>query len=157
MGNTDTENAGGFFFPTPSAGSAAPEVEDGLALWRFDDIRLVEHTDWAVERDNYGNKDDGRRYHFVGTLMESKTEEKIGDDGDPIELERLTRTATGKRSGFRAVMEGLLTPAEFQQFLAATADAPFDGSKVRGRVYNIKVGHSSSGWPNVEDIIGIAK
>lgn len=152
-----TDTASGFFFPAPTAGAGAPDVEDGLALWRFDDIRLVEHEDWAVERDNYGNKDDGRRYHFIGTLVDAGHEEIVGDDGDPIELERLTRTATGKRSGFRAVMEGLLSPAEFQSFLTATTDAPFDGAKVRGRVYNIKVSHSTGGWPHVEDIIGVAK
>lgn len=146
-----------FFFPTPTAGAGAPNVEDGLALWRFDDIRLVEHEDWAVDKDQYGNKDDGRRFHFVGTLMESKTEEKYGEDGDPIELEKLTRTATGKRSGFRAVMEGLLSPKEFEQFLAATADSPFNGSQVRGRVYNVKIKHSTSGWPQIDDIIGVAK
>lgn len=146
-----------FFFPTATSGSAAPEVEDGLALWRFDDIRLVEHEDWAVDRDNYGNKDDGRRYHFVGTLMDSKTDPKYGEDGDPIELEKLTRTATGKRSGFRSVMEGLLTPKEFEQFLAATPENPFNGAAIRGTVYNVKVGHSDGGWPRIEDIIGRAK
>jgi hypothetical protein len=146
-----------FFFPTPNGASSAPQVEDGLALWRFDDIRLVEHEDWAVDRDAYGNKDDGRRYHFVGTLMEDKTTPVYGEDGDPVELEKLTRTATGKRSGFRAVMEGLLTPAEFERFLNSTAEAPFNGAAIRGRVYNIKVGHSKSDWPHVEDIIGQAK
>lgn len=146
-----------FFFPTPNAAGAAPDVEDGLALWRFDDIRLIQHDDWAAEKDQYGNPDDGRRYHFVGTLMESKTKEVFGDDGDPIELEKLTRTATGKRSGFRAVMEGLLSPKEFEAFLAATAEAPFNGQAVRGRVYNVKIKHSNSGWPQIEDIIGVAK
>lgn len=146
-----------FFFPTPTAGAGAPQVEDGLALARFDDIRLVEHEDWAVEKDAYGNKDDGRRYHFVFTLMENKTTEAYGEDGDPIQLERLTRTATGKRSGFRAVMQGILTPAEFEAFLSATADAPFNGNKVKGRVYNVKVTHSSGGWPQIEDVIGVAK
>lgn len=146
-----------FFFPTPTAGAGAPQVDDGLALWRFDDIKLVTHEDWAVEKDQFGKADDGRRYHFVGTVMEDLKTPKFGDDGDPIEIERLTRTATGKRSNFREVMESLLTPQEFQAFLAATPDSPFDGSKVRGRVYNIKVGHSSSGWPQVEDIIGVAK
>lgn len=145
-----------FFFPTANSAGAAPQVDDGLALARFEDIRLVEHPDWAGT-DQYGNADDGRRYHFVFTLMDSKSEEKFGEDGDPIQLERLTRTATGKRSKFREVMEGLLTPSEFEAFLAATADAPFDGQKVKGRVYNIKVGHSASGWPNVEDVIGVAK
>ena len=146
-----------FFFPTPNAAASAPQVEDGLALARFDDIRLVEHEDWAVEKDNYGKADDGRRYHFVFTVMEDKNTERYGDDGDPIVIERLTRTATGKRSGFREVMTGLLTPAEFEQFLAATPDAPFNGSKVKGRLYNIKVTHSTGGWPQVEDVIGIAK
>ena len=144
-----------FFFPTPTA-SSAPEVEDGLALGRFSDLLLKEHTDWATEKDNFGKADDGRRFHFLFELVDEK-HETIYADGDPVEVEKLTRTATGKRSNFRAAMEGLLTPAEFQQFLAATPDKPFNGKAVRGRVYNIKIAHSASGWPYVEDIIGIAK
>lgn len=148
---------GEFFFPTANSASTAPEVEDGLALARFEDLKLVDHPDWAGT-DQYGNADDGRRYHFVFALVDEKGEPIYDvNSGDPVELERLTRTATGKRSKFREVMEGLLTPAEFTQFLAATADNPFNGEKVKGRVYNIKVGHSASGWPNVEDVIGVAK
>jgi len=145
-----------FYFPAPTSASA-PKVDDGLALWRFNDVQLRQHDDWAVDKDQYGNPDDGRRFHFIGTLVDADHDPIYGDDGDPIEIDKLTRTATGKRSGFRAVMEGLLTPQEFQAFLASTAEAPFNATSVRGRVYNIKVGHSGSGWPNVSDIIGVAK
>ena len=144
-----------FFFPTATA-SSAPKVDDGLAIARFDDIKLITHDDWAGT-DQYNNPDDGRRYHFQFTLLDDKHEEIFGDDGDPIVLEALTRLATGKRSNFRAIMESLLSTAEFQQFLSATPDNPFDGAAVRGRVYNVKVGHSASGWPNIADVVGVAK
>lgn len=148
----------GFTLPTFNTGAGAPEVEDGLALWRFDDLLLKEHPDWAGT-DKFGKEDDGKRYHFVGTLMASKTEVAYdpNSEGDPIELEATTRTATGEKSNFFAYMSGLLTAKELAAYQAATADDPFDGSALPGRIYNVKIAHNKKGWPFIETIIGVAK
>jgi hypothetical protein len=149
---------GDFFFPTEGAGSGAPQVDDGLALWRLDDIQVEVHEQWAVDKDQYGRPDDGRRIHFIGTLMDSKTEEHFGEDGDPVQLEKLTRPSTGPRSGTAAVMEGLLTPVEFKAWQAAVAaKQPYNNAAAKGRVYNVKIKHSQGGWPQIEDVIGQAK
>lgn len=142
--------------PTANAGGDAPEVEDGLALLRFDDLVLKEHPDWAGT-DKFGKADDGRRFHFLFTLLGEDREVVYSEDGDPIDLEALTRTATGEKSNFAAIMSGILTPQEFAAWQAATADDPFDGSAAQGRVVNGKIAHNKRGWPYVESVIGIAK
>jgi len=150
---------GDFFFPAPTASAAMPNVEDGLALARFDDVNVQEHEEWATDNNAFGKSDDGQRTHFVFTLMESKTKEVFGEDGDPVELEIMTGMARGKRSRFREVMAGLLTPAEYDEFLQSTEERPWKGgAAVKGRVYNVKIGHSeTSGWPKIVDVIGPVK
>ena len=145
----------GFTLPPKNTGAGAPEVEDGLALARFDDLQLREHEKWAGT-DQYGNADDGRRYHFLFTLVDD-AHEVMYQDGDPIELESLTRTATGERSNFYANITGLLDAKELAAYNAATADDPWDGSSLPGTVYNVKIAHNKGGWPFVEQIIGKAK
>lgn len=147
--------------PVAKKGAGAPDVEDGLALWRFDDLKLKEHPDWAGT-DKFGKDDDGQRYHFEGTIL-SESGEVIyatvaGEPtGDPLELEATTRTATGEKSNFRAILAGILTAAELAAWDAATEDAPFDGAAAQGRVINIKVEHNKGGWPFVAQTIGPAK
>lgn len=142
--------------PKSNKGGTAPEVEAGLAIVRLDDIVLRDHPDWAGT-DNFGNADDGKRYHFLTTLLD-EDRAVVYADGEPIELEAMTRTATGKKSNFRAHMEGILTAAEFA---AWDADQPLpEDAKVgpvQGRILNAKVGHNKNDWPLIEDFVGIAK
>jgi hypothetical protein len=145
-----------FNLPTANSGAGAPQVDDGLALLRFDDLVLREHADWAGT-DSFGKDDDGRRYHFIFTVGTDKREVVYGPDGDPVELEATTRTATGERSNFRAILAGVLTPQELAAWEAATAEDPFDGSAAQGRWVNGKIAHNKKGWPFVEQVIGIAK
>lgn len=147
-----------FNLPVKNKGGGAPEVEDGLVVLRFDDIRLVEHDDWAG-KDKFGHDDDGRRYHFDFTLMSDDGSEVVygivdGEPtGEPVELEALTRTATGEKSNFYAILSGILTAAELKQWDEATEDSPFDASGVQGRLVNGKVEHNKKGWPFVAQTI----
>lgn len=143
----------GLALPKANTGAGAPPVEDGLCLLRFDDLVLKEHEDWATDSDKFGKPDDGQRYHFQFTLLD-EDRSVVYHEGDPIELEALTRTATGSKSNFAAILEGILTPQEFALW---QADQPFDDSTLRGRIVNGKVAHNKSGWPFVESVIGIAK
>ena len=136
-----------------------PPVEDGLALVRLDTIEQREHADWAGT-DQYGNADDGKRIHFVTTLVDetgAPVYDPADDSGDPIELQKVTRTATGKKSNFRAQITAIMTKAEFAAYEAATPEAPFDASVIIGRVYNVKVEHNKNGWPQIADFIGVSK
>lgn len=144
-----------FNLPVANKGGNAPQVEDGLALLRFDDLVLREHEDWAGT-DSFGKPDDGRRFHFVFTVLD-EDQAVVYQDGDPVEIEATTRTATGEKSNFAAIMSGLLTPQEFAAWQAATEDDPFDGSALPGRIVNAKIAHNKKGWPQVESVIGIAK
>lgn len=147
----------GFNLPALTKGNPPP-VADGLAKVLLTAIEVREHTDWAGT-DQYGNADDGRRIHFVATLLDEKLEpvyDENDDSGDPISLEKMTRTATGKKSGFRAQMEALLTKPEFAAYEAATPEAPFDSS-VMLRVYDAQISHNKNDWPQIETFIGVSK
>lgn len=148
----------GFFLPAMSQGNPPP-VDDGLALVRLDAIEIRDHEDWAGT-DSFGNADDGKRIHFVTTLLDEKgapVYDPADESGDPITLEKMTRTATGKKSNFRAQIAAILTKAEFAQYEAATKEEPWDASVIIGRVYNVQVSHNKNGWPQIETFIGLAK
>jgi hypothetical protein len=151
-----------FNLPIANKGAGAPEIEDGLALGRFDDLRLVPHDDWAGT-DQYGNPDDGQRFHFMFTMVEPDGAVIYAvvngeNTGDPLELEGLTRTATGKKSNFRKFLAGILTPAEMTAWDNQTEEDPYDFSAVQHRIVNVVVAHSEkSGWPNIAGTVGPAK
>lgn len=146
--------------PTANAGGDIPQVDDGLALLRFDDIVLEEHPDWAGT-DKFGKPDDGRRFKFLFTLLDEDRNPVIpegADDPDAeVVIDAMTRTATGEKSNFAALLGGILTPVEFEAWKTATADKPFDASGAQGRVVNGKIAHNKKGYPFVEAVIGIAK
>ncbi len=145
-----------FNLPAANRGGNVPTVEDGLAVVRFDDLVLKEHVAWAGT-DKFGKEDSGERYHFMFTLADEAHDILYSEDGDPIELEALTRTATGEKSNFAALMQGILTAQEFAAWQAATETEPFDGSAAQGRFLNVKIAHNKKDWPFVESVIGIAK
>jgi hypothetical protein len=76
-------------------------------------------------------------------------------DGDPVELDALTRRATGERSGAYALFSGIATPVELAAYKAGTLTAEMAQGMI-GRLVNGKIAHSKKGWPQVEQIIGIA-
>lgn len=144
---------GNFVLPAANKGSGAPTIEDGLCLLRFDDLVAKAHDDWATDKDKFGKPDDGQRFHFSFTLVDA-SRQVVYEEGEPIEVEAVTRTATGSKSNFAAILKGILTPQEFALW---EADQPFDGSKLQGRIINASIGHNKSGWPQVESTLGEAK
>lgn len=147
----------GTFVPKFSQGAGAPEVKDGLHLLRFDGMDVVEHEDWAVERNKFGKPDDGRRVHFYFTLLNKKGE-VVYAEGDPVELENNNARpeATGERSTFYALYSGICTPAELEAFKGNTLTEEQAAAQV-GRVVHGKVEHTEKGWPFVSQVIGIAE
>jgi len=143
----------GFHLPTANKGGPTIKVDDGLALARFNDIVQESHPDWAGT-DKWGRQDDGERFRFLFTLVDD-AHETLYQDGDPMDVDRLTNCRTGKNSNVEGMFEGLLTPQEFAQWKAATE--PVDMSDLPGRVYNIKIAHNDGGYPFVEQVIGAAK
>lgn len=149
----------GFNIPSPSAGAGAPEVEDGLAIVRFEDIRERFVEDFVTEKDNYGKPDDGHRLDFIFTLL-TADHEVVYEEGDPVELRQAKACkpgSTGPKSNFREVLSGILTPKELAAWEASTPEDPFDGSAIQGRILNVKISHNKRGWPEVETVIGPVK
>ena len=150
--------------PIKNTGGNPPEVEAGLALVRFDDIKARFVEQFVTESDNYGKPDDGNRLDFQFTLLDENRAVVFDerDDGEivPIELRQAKACkpgATGSNSNFYEYLGGLLTVQEMAQWEVATAEAPFDASATKGRILNVKIGHNKKGWPQVDSIIGIAK
>lgn len=147
--------------PTSSAGSV-PEIEDGLYVARFNDIYHKVHEDWAQEKDKFGHPDDGGRFHFNATILDDERQPVIPPDAeDPTEtldLEALTRNMSShEKASSHQYLKGILTPVEFQLWLASTPESPADLSKVGGREVNIQVSHNGKGWPQIEAFLGPAK
>lgn len=147
--------------PTSSAGSA-PEIEDGLYVATFNDIYMKVHEDWAQERDKFGKVDDGTRFHFNFTILDAEGKPVMleGAEGpdDTLDLEALTRNMSShEKSSSYALLKGILTPVEFQLWLASTPEEPADLSAVGGRKVNVQVSHNAKGWPQIEATLGPVK
>ena len=139
--------------PKYNVGGSAPKVEDGLTLLRFDDLQLKDHPDWAGT-DKFAHADDGKRFHFMFTKLDEDRAVEYDNNNDPIEIDILTRTATGEKSNFFGVMSHILTPAELVIFQSGEDT---DWSYLTGRVVHGNITHNEKGWPQIEAIVGIAK
>ena len=139
--------------PKYNQGAGAPDVKPGLQRLRFDGLELKEHDDWAGT-DRYGHPDNGKRFHFAFTLLDKKGAEVYGEDGDPVMLEALTRTATGEKSGFFAIFGGIATPSEIESFKTDTLTEK-QSDAMLGREVHAKVAlREKNNWPFVESVIG---
>lgn len=126
-------------------GGVTPTVDDGKYVARFDGMRIVEHPKFVKEQDKFGHPDDGRRVHFAFTLLDEDGDE-VYDDGDPVEVEAMTRVAFGERSNAYAIFKPLLTEAELAQF---DAGEDIDGEAIEGRTIGIEVKNNEKGFSNV--------
>lgn len=151
-----------------SAGSA-PEIEDGLYVALFRDIEPREHPDWAREKDAFGKSDDGKRFHFIFTILDEDRKPVLKQDAespdDTLDLEAMTRNMSShEKSNAYALLKGILTKAEFDLWLnTGKGDAEADtawaaaAEKVGNRAVNVQVEHNEKGWPQVAATLGPAK
>jgi hypothetical protein len=139
-----------------TVGAGAPEIEDGLGLFRFDGIQLVNHKDWATESDNFGKPDNGDRLHFNVTALDGETGAVLWkNDGDPLEIETLTRVAFGEKSNAYALLKGILTKAELA--LLDDPEGSLDSDALMGRPVQGIVAHGKSGWPYIDSFMPATK
>lgn len=150
--------------PAPTASGTIPEIEDGLYVARFNDItyRVVEQ--FKTDKDKFGKVDDGGRFDFgVTVLDEDRQPVLLPEAEDPTQTLDLRQAKSVKvfssdeRSNSYAYLKGILTPVEFQLWLASTAENPADLSAAAGREVHIQVSHNDKGWPQVEAFLGPAK
>lgn len=149
--------------PAPTtAASTAPEIEDGLYVARFNDIYHKVHEDWAQAKDKFGKPDDGGRFHFNVTILDEDRNPVVPETAespdDTLDLEAMTRNMSShEKAKSHMFLKGVLTPVEFQMWLASTAEEPADLSAVEGRAVNVQVSHNDGGWPQIEAFLGPAK
>lgn len=150
--------------PAPAASASIPTIEDGLYVVRFDDIvyRVVEQ--FKTDKDKYGKADDGGRYDILVTVLDEDRNPVVPDTAeDPSDTLTLRQAksirtfSSDDRANSYFYMKGILTPAEFQLWLASTPENPADLSGVAGRHLNAQVSHNEKGWPQVETFVGPAK
>jgi hypothetical protein len=150
--------------PAPAASGSAPEIEDGIYVARFNDIdyRVVEQ--FKTDKDKFGKVDDGGRFDFGATILDEERKpvmlpeaESPDDTLDLRQAKSVKVFSSDERSNSYFYLKGLLTPAEFQLWLASTAENPVDLSKVQGREVMVQVTHNDKGWPQIEAFLGPAK
>lgn len=150
--------------PAPAASGTAPEIEDGIYVARFNDIdyRVVEQ--FKTDKDKFGKVDDGGRFDFGATILDEDRKpvmlpeaESPDDTLDLRQAKSVKVFSSDERSNSYFYLKGLLTPAEFQLWLASTAENPVDLSKVAGREVMVQVTHNDKGWPQIEAFLGPAK
>jgi hypothetical protein len=150
----------GLNIPSPTMGTNAPEVPDGLAVVRFADIRERFVESFVTDKDNYGKPDDGWRIDFVFNLLDEDGEIAYTEGGDPVEIKQskaCRRGNYGTRSNFREILGGILTAKEIAAWENSSEDDPFDGESIVGRLLDVKIAHNKRGWPEVETVVGIRK
>lgn len=136
-------------------GAEAPDIENGSYLARFDGMTIEEHPDWAqtAEQNKFGKADSGRRIRFNFTLLDEGGDE-LYDDGDPVEVNALTREAFGLRSNAYALFAPILTAAEKAAF---EAGEDLDSDDIEGRKVMVAVEQRKNGWPIVTAVMPLPK
>lgn len=131
------------------AAANIPEVADGLTLARFDGMAIEAHPDWATPSDRFGKPDDGNRIRFNFTILDDDGA-VVYEDGEPVEVNVLTRVFFGPKSTTYALLKGILTPAELA---LVDAQQPVDSDSLVGRIVNIVISHNEKGYPGVDSVV----
>jgi len=142
--------------PKYNQGAGAPDIKDGLQMFRFDGIEVKNHPEWAGNGNFASSKNDnGDRVHFYFTYL-TKKGEVVYKEGDPVELDIATSTSTGPKSSFFALYSGICTPAELAAWQkGALSDE--DAEAQVGRAIHAKVIHKENGWPTIESVVGLVE
>lgn len=131
-------------------GAGAPDVADGLQKGVFVGISEESHPDWAGT-DKFGKEDTGDRWRFAFNLVDEDGD-ILYEEGDPIEVDALTRTTVGKKSAAYAILKGIMTAAELA---IVDAQEPFDGTTLEGRKVMVVIEHNDKGWPKVVQVVAM--
>jgi hypothetical protein len=143
--------------PKPTAGEGKiVEIEDGFYPALFRGIEPREHPNWAVEKDQFGNPDDGNRMHFLFRILDEDWQPAIPANADEpdetIDLDAMTRNlSSDSRSNAYELLKGILTPPQFAQWEAGDEiDSPDDP------VVMVRVEHNKKNYPFVAATLGLA-
>lgn len=144
----------GTTFIATSKAAEAPNVEEGMYDARFDGTESKRVKGGLYTKDTE-NGDLKLEWKF--TLLDDEGNE-LYDDGDPIELSKLTgigfNIASKTVPQEVRVLKALLTPAEFAKFEAGEG---VDEEAMVGRTVQVEVFVKENGWPGIGNVIAARK
>lgn len=144
----------GTTFTATSKAAEAPNVEEGMYDARFDGTESKRVKGGLYTKDTE-NGDLKLEWKF--TLLDDEGNE-LYDDGDPIELSKLTgigfNIASKTVPQEVRVLKALLTPAEFAKFEAGEG---VDEEAMVGRTVQVEVFVKENGWPGIGNVIAARK
>lgn len=144
----------GTTFTATSKAAEAPNVEEGMYDARFDGTESKRVKGGLYTKDTE-NGDLKLEWKF--TLLDDEGNE-LYDDGDPIELTKLTgigfNIASKTVPQEVRVLKALLTPAEFAKFEAGEG---VDEEAMVGRTVQVEVFVKENGWPGIGNVIAARK
>lgn len=144
----------GTTFTATSKAAEAPNVEEGMYDARFDGTESKRVKGGLYTKDTE-NGDLKLEWKF--TLLDDEGNE-LYDDGEPIELSKLTGTGFNIASKTVPqevrVLKALLSPAEYAKFEAGEG---VDEEAMLGRKVQVEVFVKENGWPGIGNVIAARK
>lgn len=144
----------GTTFTATSKAAEAPNVEEGMYDARFDGVTSKRVKGGLYTKDT---ENGDLKLEWAFTLLDDEGN-ALYDDGDPIELTKLTGTGFNIASKTVPqevrVLKALLTPAEYAAF--ENGEGVNEDSLV-GRKVQVEVFVKENGWPGIGNVIAARK
>jgi len=130
-------------FKATSKSADAPNIEGGLYDARFDGVEAK-----TLEKSQY----DPEVFVWSFTLFEDG--EPIYDQGEPVEVDKITSQSTNTKArttpGAVKVLKSLMSAEEFAAF---EREEPVSAGDLIGRMVQVQVIIKENGWPAVEEVL----
>lgn len=137
-------------FTATSKAAEAPDVEEGMYDARFTGVTSKRMTSGEYVKDKVNGD---LKLEWAFTLVDDNGDD-LYDDGDPIELTKLTGTGFNIASktvpGEVKLLKAILTPAEYAAFEQGEG---VDEDSLIGRIVQVEVFVKPNGWPGIGNII----
>ncbi len=148
----------GVQFNAATTSAGAPDIEAGIYDAKFVGVvaKAVDSQFSTTVKDANG-KDVPNSYEWAFALLDD-TGAELYDDGDPVEVTRLTSMNMNIVSktvpGAVKVLKAILTAGEYAAFESGVAP---DSDAMIGRLCQVEVVIKDSGWPGVAQVLPARK
>lgn len=146
-------------FLATTTSADAPDVESGIYDATFLGVlpKAIQSDFSSIEKDKDGNEIPNS-YEWRYGLLDEEFDQLYKDDGDPLEVTKLTsmnlNTTSKTVPGAVKVLKAMLTTAEYDAFL--NGEAP-DSDDLIGRKVQVDVQDNARGWPTIEAVLPARK
>lgn len=132
-------------FKAGTASASAPEFEDGDYLGKFLGVKAE-----TLAKSQF----DPNVFIWAFELQDEDGKTIYKEDGDPLEVEKLTSQSTNVKSkttpGAVKVLKALMTAKEFSAFEEGESEVSED--ELLGRIVRLELEHKENGWPNIVEV-----